>query len=437
MPGRFRYDLIPPGSRVLCALSGGMDSMYLLCRLLEGAQRGGYEVRAAHYNHCLRPAAGRDEAFVWDWCRQREVPLAVGCGDVAEAARREGLGLEACARRLRYEFLEGAADELGCDLIATAHHAGDNAETVLMNLIRGCGLRGLTGIPERRGRIIRPMLTLTRDEVERYLKEHGVPHVEDESNADPAYTRNRLRREVLPLLEQLNPRAVEHITQTAARLAQDERELATQSARLTVQARKTSRGLAIPAGVLAQAPRPIALRAAGELLRRTGLGDRADFREGTLALAVGTDPSGELNVTGGRVYRAYGELVFSPKMADPVLEERPLGEGDNPWGEWAVSVRETVCPPKAYLHPGEFYLKPGTYVIRPRRPGDGLRLGPRPWKTIKKLMMEQHVPQRERSAVPVLDLDGRAAAAGGLGPDEAALARPGERCLRITIRKGE
>src|SRR5699024_813319 len=116
----------------------------------------------------------------------------------------------------------------GCDLITTAHHAGDNAETVLMNLIRGCGLRALTGIPERRGRIIRPMLTLTRDEVERYLREHGVPHVEDESNADPAYTRNRLRREVLPLLEQLNPRAVEHITQTAARLAQDERELATQ-----------------------------------------------------------------------------------------------------------------------------------------------------------------------------------------------------------------
>ena len=311
-------------------------------------------------DHNLRPAAGRDEAFVRDWCRQWEVPLVVGCGDVAKAARREGLGLEECARRLRYEFLEGAADELGCDLITTAHHAGDNAETVLMNLIRGCGLRGLTGIPERRGRVIRPMLTLTRDEVERYLREHGVPHVEDESNADLAYTRNRLRREVLPLLEQLNPRAVEHITQTAARLAQDERELATQSARLTVQARKTSRGLAIPAGVLAQAPRPIALRAAGELLRRTGLGGRADFREGTLTLAVGTDPSGELNVTGGRVYRAYGELVFSPKMADPVLEERPLGEGDNPWGEWSrVSARKTVCPPKAYLHPGEFYLKPG------------------------------------------------------------------------------
>lgn len=437
MPGRFRYDLIPPGSRVLCALSGGMDSMYLLCRLLEGAEGGGYTVAAAHYNHNLRPAAGGDEAFVRDWCRQRGVPLAVGSGDVAETARREGLGLEECARRLRYEFLEGAADELGCDLIATGHHAGDNAETVLMNLIRGCGLKGLTGIPERRGRIIRPMLTLTRDEVEGYLREHGVPHVEDESNADLAYTRNRLRREVLPLLEQLNPRAVEHIAQTAARLTQDEGELAAQGARLTAQARRASRGLAIPAGVLAQAPRPIALRAAGELLRRAGLEDRADFRAGALALAVGTDPSGELNVTGGRVYRAYGELVFSPKMAGPVLEERPLGEGDNPWGEWAVSVRETVCPPKAYLHPGEFYLKPGAYVIRPRRPGDGLRLGPRPWKTIKKLMMEQHVPQRERSAVPVLDLDGRAAAAGGLGPDEAALARPGERCLRITIRKGE
>ena len=437
MPGRFRFDLIPPGGRVLCALSGGMDSMYLLCRLLEGAQRGSYRVCAAHFNHQLRPTAQRDEDFVRTWCQARDVPLVTGGGDVASAARREGLGLEECARQLRYAFLEGAADELGCGLIATGHHAGDNAETVLMNLIRGCGLKGLTGIPERRGRIIRPMLTLTREEVEGYLTEHRIPHVEDESNTDPAYVRNRVRREVLPLLERLNPRAAQHIAATAARLTLDEEELAAQAAALAAQAVRDGEGLAVPAGVLSQAARPIALRAAGELLRRAGLGDRAAYREGALALAAGEDPSGALDVSGGRVYRVYGQLVFSRAVTGPGLEARPLEEGDSLWGAWRISARQAVCPPKAYLHPGDFYLKQGSYLIRSRKPGDGLRLGPRPWKTIKKLMMEQRVPQGERSAVPVLDLDGRAAAAGGLGPDGAALARPGERCLHITMRKGE
>ena len=205
MSGRFRYDLIPPGSGVLCALSGGADSMYLLCRLLEGRRAGGYRVCAAHYNHNLRCAAAADEQFVRDWCGAHEIPLLVGSGDVAGEARRSGDGLEARGRAMRYAFLEEAAEELDCQLIATGHHAGDNAETVLLHLVRGCGLQGLTGIPERRGRLIRPMLAITRGEILAYLNEHAVPHVEDESNSDPAYTRNFLRTRVMPLLEQVNP----------------------------------------------------------------------------------------------------------------------------------------------------------------------------------------------------------------------------------------
>ena len=208
MGDAFQFGLIPPGSGVLCALSGGADSMYLLCRLLEGRERYGWRVCAAHLNHGLRETAGRDEKFVRDWCGRRGVPLAVGLEDVAGYARREGLSLEEAGRTLRYRFLGQAALEAGCPLIATGHHAGDSAETVLMNLIRGCGLKGLAGIPERRDNIVRPMLEVSRGEIEAYLKEHGVPHVEDETNADPeAAARNLLRQKVMPVLRELNPRA--------------------------------------------------------------------------------------------------------------------------------------------------------------------------------------------------------------------------------------
>ena len=211
MADGFRFDLIPPGSGVLCALSGGADSMYLLCRLLEGREKYGWTVCAAHFNHGLRESAGRDADFVRAWCEARGVPLTSGREDVAALARREGRGLEEAGRAARYRFLADAARRAGLEFIATGHHAGDDAETVLMNLIRGCGLKGLTGIPQRRGNIVRPMLEVSRPEIESYLRKRAVPHVEDETNAGLDYARNRVRHRLLPLLEELNPRAAAHI----------------------------------------------------------------------------------------------------------------------------------------------------------------------------------------------------------------------------------
>ena len=180
MSDPFQFALIPPGSGVLCALSGGADSMYLLCRLLEGREKYGWTVYAAHFNHGLRLTAQRDENFVRDWCGKQNVPLYTCHDNVAEYACREKRSVEEAGRILRYRFLEDTAWEIGCAqrpvLIATGHHAMDNAETVLMNLIRGCGLNGLTGIPQRRENIVRPMLEASRREIEAYLEAKGVPH---------------------------------------------------------------------------------------------------------------------------------------------------------------------------------------------------------------------------------------------------------------------
>ena len=435
----FRFDLIPPGSGVLCALSGGADSMYLLCRLLEGREKYGWAVEAAHFNHGLRLTAQRDEDFVRDWCGRQSVPLYTCRDNVEEYAFREKLSVEEAGRILRYRFLEDTAWEQGCAespiLIATGHHAMDNAETVLMNLIRGCGLRGLTGIPERRGDIVRPMLAVTRREIEGYLNRHGVPHVEDETNADPAYTRNKVRLRLLPLLEELNPRAAAHIAAAAVRLREDEEELSRQAAELAAQGLDIPEGAAVPVQALNEAPRPLALRACAMLADRVGLGSEAVHLEGMLELAAGDSPSARLDLPGGHVRREYALLVFSaaPDPAPPPPME--LRGGEAHWGGWRISCRPAVCPKKAYVSPTEFYLRPGPMVVRPRREGDAVKLGERPQKTVKKLMIEAKIPAVRRAVTPVLELDGSLAAVGGFGPDAGALALPGGSAAHITLEE--
>ena len=439
--GAFHFDLIPPGSGVLCALSGGADSMYLLCRLLEGREKYGWTLYAAHFNHGLRDTAQRDEDFVRDWCGKQNVPFYTCRDNVAEYAWREKLSVEEAGRILRYRFLEDTAWEIGCAespvLIATGHHAGDNAETVLMNLIRGCGLKGLTGIPERRGDIVRPMLEVSRSEIEAYLGTKGVPHVEDETNTDLAYARNKVRHQLLPLLEELNPQAAAHIAAAARRLREDEEELNRQAAPLAEQGLDIPSGMAIPARVLGEAPRPLALRACSMLLKRAELGGGAAHLEKILSLAAGDDPSARLDVPGGSVRRQYDLLVLSPGPDPEPPAPAELAEGENRWGSWLIACSQAVCPEKAYVSPWEFYLRPDRYLVRPRREGDRITLGKRPEKTVKKLMIEVRVPARRRELVPVLAAGERVAAVGGFGPEKVCLAAPGASALHIILKVEE
>ena len=200
---------------VLAAVSGGADSMCLLYFLREQ----GYDVSCAHFNHQLRGAeAARDENFVRAWCEKEGIPFYPGTGDVRAHARTTGKSEEEAARDLRYAFLRETAQMLGAQ-IALAHHADDNAETVLLNFVRGTDLRGLCGMRPKQGDIVRPFLEQTREELVTYARAHNIPHVEDHTNADPnAAARNYLRLEILPRLRELNPRAPQHIATTARSL---------------------------------------------------------------------------------------------------------------------------------------------------------------------------------------------------------------------------
>mgnify|MGYP000913712525 FL=1 len=206
--------LLSPGDRVIAAVSGGADSVAMLFALYLLRDELGITLEAAHFNHHLRGAeSDRDEAFVTDFCGRYDIPLHLGSGRIVPGKK----GLEAAARDARYAFLRRLPGK-----VATAHTADDNAETVLMRLIRGTGLKGLGAIAPVSGNVIRPMLTVTRDDVEAFLEEYALPHVEDSSNGTDDFLRNRIRHGILPLMRAENPRIGENLSAMALLLRQDE-----------------------------------------------------------------------------------------------------------------------------------------------------------------------------------------------------------------------
>ena len=214
--------LIRPGDGVVVGLSGGPDSVFLLYALHTLQPRMDFTLRAVHVHHGIRGAeADRDEAFSEKLCAKLDIPFqAVHVAAPAYAAQH-GLSLEEAARILRYEALEAARQQLGqtrAAWIAVAHHLDDQAETVLHNLVRGAGLRGLAGMENRRNHVIRPLLSIKREDILKWLKQYDIPYVTDSTNADPHYTRNRIRSTVLPELREINPEASAHIAHSAALL---------------------------------------------------------------------------------------------------------------------------------------------------------------------------------------------------------------------------
>ncbi len=196
-----RHGLVDSGERVLLACSGGADSTCLLHVMQALAPEGSWDLAVAHFNHRLRRDADRDEHFVRDLADSCGLPFYSGSRDVAAYSREKGMNLEEAGRDLRYAFLEKTADDIGAARIATAHTMDDQAETFLMRLLRGSGRSGLTGIPVRRGGlIVRPLIRVTRAEVEAYLEGQAWAYRTDASNRDRRYLRNRIRLELLPFL---------------------------------------------------------------------------------------------------------------------------------------------------------------------------------------------------------------------------------------------
>lgn len=251
-----KNQLIRPGDGVVVGLSGGPDSVFLLYALHTLQARMGFTLQAVHVHHGIRGAeADRDESFSEKLCANLAVPFQAVHIDAPSYAAQQGFSLEEAARILRYEALEAARQQLTEALaaarssdspatiadspshlpdapsmkgltatsaptawVAVAHHLDDQAETVLHNLVRGAGLRGLAGMENRRNHVIRPLLSIKREDILKWLEQNKIAYVTDSTNADPHYTRNRIRSTVLPELREINPEASAHIAHSAALL---------------------------------------------------------------------------------------------------------------------------------------------------------------------------------------------------------------------------
>ena len=387
-------NLICKGDAVVCAVSGGADSMALLWALYLLKEEWELDLSAAHFNHHLRGReSDRDEAFVRDFCSGYGIPLHVGSAEVKPGKK----GLEAAARDARYAFLQSLPGK-----IATAHTADDNAETILMHLVRGTGLKGLGGITPKYGNVIRPMLAVTRNDVEALLQEYCVNHIEDSSNAGDDFLRNRLRHRVMPLLKEENPRLAENLSSTALRLRQDEQVL-NHFANAAPRDIATLRTLfpAVRARVLEQ------------ILKEYGVKEPEAVHIRLAESLVFSDcPSARANFPGGIIIgRNYGILEQIFESAGPVCE-------------YLCSEADRI-----ENSPSVFTVNPvGTVYIRSRQSGDSIRLkgGTR---GLKKLFIDRRIPASRRDSVPILcdDLGILGIPGIGVNLDRAATRLPATR----------
>jgi tRNA(Ile)-lysidine synthase len=432
------------GAHVLVAVSGGCDSVTLLHLLRFAADDPGLRITAAHFDHAMRPGSAGDAAWVRGLCRAWDVPLI-------EARADRPLRTEAEARDARYAFLRGARTACGASHLATAHHADDQAETVLFRILRGTGIHGLAGIPPADGAgLIRPLLPFARAEIRRHARANGLRWRDDPTNAGTAAARNRIRRELLPYVERhLAPGARRSLTRLAELAREDEAAWNSVLRPLLAETvREEDGALVLVREWLTAYDWTLRARVLRSVLRRLGaVPDRAGTR---MALSfISSAPSGRvLQLPGGiRITTEFGtaRIERAPAEAPETEPDEPLriaGDEDGE-GRFVIGGRPGIarwtCGPADGADEEGHTLRMAAQgvrlplVLRGRAPGDRIRTraGTRP---LKKVLGEARVPLRARRALPVLaDADGAVLWVPGVARADVPAPRPGERAITLVL----
>ncbi len=462
-----RYGLFPPGARVMVAASGGADSTALVCLLHEAAARLRIELAGlAHFNHMLRgEAADQDERFCRALAERFSLAFDAGRGDVRAAARRLGASLEDAGRRLRYEFLDAARVRAGATHVAIGHTRDDQAETVLMNLLRGAGTRGFGGMPVSRGVFVRPLVECGHRELVEFLDAAGVEFREDESNLDRRHLRNRVRHDLFPVLERIVPTARRSLARAAGSARADADYLDELAAsRLTgIASGEPGPAVTLDAAALAGLPLALGRRVASLALKQASGGRFVGFDqvERLLALARGSS-KGPVALPGVRASRPGGGRLLleqtaghgragGPAAAPPrtffrktlsIPGEAVLDDGLTLSSELRPAGPEPVGLAASFLD-GRTAVIDADLVsdlsVRFRRPGDRFPpLGLDGHKKLQDFFVDRRVPRGERDRIPlVVDGDDRIVWVAGHVISEVFRVSRGTRAVVILTLRGE
>ena len=403
----------------------------------------GITVCAAHLNHMLRGKdADNDEEFTRRKCEEYRVSYVSERIDVASYAKERGESTELAARNVRYDFLRRAKKRFSADKIATAHNANDNLETVLFNISRGSGIDGLCGIPPVREDIIRPLLEVTRNEIEEYAKTKKIDFCTDKTNDETIYSRNKLRHIALPALSEINPSAVENASRMSKLLREDAEFLKKEALRyaediaVSENVCKRNEFVKLPGAISGRVSEIFAKRALGKDEYTLEYKHISDIRK----LASGNSSSGEIYLPGNlRVRCEYEKLVFEKCENEAALFPEKLSFGENVFGKYRVFLEKTEKIGKVNNSVNTFFVLcdriSGSLFVRPRKEGDRIKLLKRPEKSIKKLFVDERVPKTKRGEVPIIADDEKVLAVFGFGADERVIPEEGQLCFEIRIEK--
>jgi tRNA(Ile)-lysidine synthase len=423
-----RFGLLSGGEAVLVAVSGGQDSVALFDVLRQLAPAMRLRLAIAHLHHGLRGAeADGDEALVRRLAESAGAAFRARRLDVPALARESGRSFEEAGREARYEFFESVRRELGADVVALGHTASDRAETLLMNLLRGTGLDGLGSIPPKRGHIVRPLILATREETLAHCRRKGLELAVDRTNLAPGHLRNKVRLELLPLLERKYVRgAAAHIAR-AAELAHEEAQLLGELALQALSEASVESGpghITLDLGAVGSMPEGLARRVLREAIRATS-GDVRDLQynhvRDIMRLIKGGRTGASLGLPGGvTVERTYGEVrIARHRAVEPSpgsVEVRLPLAGEVAVPALGVRVRSEVHDGKPEALPRgksqatvDANAAGEALVVRNWRPGDRFcPLGLGGEKKLQDFFVDAKVPRAERTRVPIVArADGR------------------------------
>lgn len=412
--------LLTSNDRIVVGVSGGADSVCLLLCLKALQDEYGLHLFVVHVNHGLRGQEARDDQwYVESLCERLKVPCHSVSVDVAMVAKENGYSLEEAGRNLRYEIFQKEYIEKNCNKIAIAHNKNDQAETVLLNLVRGSGMQGLTGIKAWRNNIIRPLLGVSRDQIEGYLKEQQVSYCVDATNLEDVYTRNKIRLHVLPTLEEVNDQAISHIVNAAKQLAEVEAYLKKITDKLFDRIVTEINGqYFVKVNDLLEVDLVLRKRIIREMLSCVAnrLKDIEEKHVSAILSLLDKEVGKQIHLPYQMVAtRTYEQLRLEIPKADemerkplliPILSEGvyPLPKGDSALEVTFLDYKKNMIIPKNRCTKWFDYDKiKNTIFLRNRKQGDYLQINASGnVKTIKSLFIDEKIPREQREEVPLL-----------------------------------